>query len=541
MNKLRFWIIAALLTVSVGVLAQTQPPLPRGIVKPPRAAPSLRGPPPAIRTPPAAIHGFDFVRVAASAWGHPYRRTSPLALPDPCVPQPNDPEAPGTEPRWGLTFNASTPANGINRITRVSICRNGGCFYMKTFNASAASEMFVGVPQVDAPDPTAATLPTLKYDLIVESSNGPPAKMSVSRTLAPLPVIAAASDATVMPAGATDTLIRTVFVGAQDIGMFTVRPTPAGGIRVPESESAITAGLAPLNVTHVTVKRTASTGLYCDVRTLSADDLTVWGSDRPARLWARSPRISGCQLSTFTPAVRGFAGLTGSACSQGFHDDSVHGKIVGPGVTGGGSGGSPMPGGACMEGTPCTPTTAQLSGCQSGFSPSGVMHCDASGRGTCRIEICHTCGTTASGANCGACHCESCSANPSDPAHWCEPNSICGVVNPADTGPKGCSGTSCMLKNGTPCGLCRPNSQCTTTLACWLPLDATGSWPGRTNEDVCGPASGSGGCEPQCDASDCGDDGCGGTCGTMGGACSVGLICLTPGDSPYGGTCTRMK
>lgn len=104
-------------------------------------------------------------------------------------------------------------------------------------------------------------------------------------------------------------------------------------------------------------------------------------------------------------------------------------------------------------------------------------------------------------------------------------NGVCESFCLADCAGKNCGDDGC----GGVCGTCAGSQTCTNGVctgagACNPPCQA-----GQTcNNGVC-----EGGCTPNCNGGNCGDDGCGGSCGTCsGGQTCVGNICSggTPGD-----------
>jgi len=367
----------------------------------------------------------------------------------------------------------------------------------------SAQATFVPVPQMAAPSVTATELPTLQYELTVTSlGNMQASAMTSKRRLAPLPTI------TVTPRPQTNggispvcsggvcpafTQARVTYTNAASVGVFSISPTTTTAIRLPQGESAIEAGIAPVNVIPATPSSSSTTADVCDMRQLNASDVTTWrGTDPatsyPVRLWARAPLISGCQLhaSTDVSYAQIGSGSTAGAtywCAAGLHvvppanntpvvvstSSTTHGPPTAGGGTGSGSGSTSGP---CHEGDACTITP---SGCQASFSVTGTMHCTGK-TGTCVPGA--YCPNNAHGANCGGTLGDPCSINPMVGGGWCTPSGICGLPCSSDG-----KTTTCQ---------CRSNPACTTNQwNCWAPQAADGSWPGRgATDDACGSSGG---------------------------------------------------
>ena len=183
---------------------------------------------------------------------------------------------------------------------------------------------------------------------------------------------------------------------------------------------------------------------------------------------------------------------------------------------------------------------------ESGADPSGTypLSCDPE-------EVCEpqcdglSCGSDGCGGSCGSC-----------PAgETCSPQGVCvATCTPAcdglSCGPDGCGG-SCGSCSGdetceagqcvaapSPCGELTYEGCCDGLLLNWCqdgePLvqtceDSCGWNPeygylcGESGEDPSGafPLQCPGTCAPQCEGKQCGDDGCGGSCG----GCDIGLVC----------------
>jgi hypothetical protein len=176
----------------------------------------------------------------------------------------------------------------------------------------------------------------------------------------------------------------------------------------------------------------------------------------------------------------------------------------------------------CDDGNPCTnDTCAPAFGCLHYPGSEGVI-CDCGSEckgGTCVFTACDSieCGSDGCGGSCGTCN----------PGFECNAFGLCQVVGgPSCNGfcEKKPSGGSCWCDN-----LCFINGDCCG--------------------DVCTFCSYLAGCcEQDCAGKECGDDGCGGTCGTceLGYDCDAGGHCQPApescagycGGSPPGGTCS---
>ncbi len=140
---------------------------------------------------------------------------------------------------------------------------------------------------------------------------------------------------------------------------------------------------------------------------------------------------------------------------------------------------------------------------QAGVTGDFLLRVRAEVNGTACVTDCagKSCGSDGCGGSCGSCQSdEVCNAGA------CEPFCL------ADCAGKNCGGDGC----GGTCGSCSGEQTCTNGVctgdgACNPPCQA-----GQTcNNGVCE------GCTPDCTGANCGDDGCGGSCGS----CSAGQTC----------------
>ncbi|MGC4118188.1 MAG: lamin tail domain-containing protein [Myxococcales bacterium] len=104
------------------------------------------------------------------------------------------------------------------------------------------------------------------------------------------------------------------------------------------------------------------------------------------------------------------------------------------------------------------------------------------------------------------------SSNCGQCGNACTSGQVCSAGQCVSSCTPSCSGKVCGDDGcGGSCGTCNSHGTCTGSFTC----SCNAGWTGPT----CGTAA----CVPNCSGKVCGDDGCGGTCGT----CGAGLVCAS--------------
>lgn len=488
------------------------------------------------------IESFGVVKMVPAMFGT-FRGMVPVPETNECLPVPRGEGA--TADRWGVSFSVRANGRALRRV-RVCRLRDGApesCFYDRAVGPDAANEGFVAVPDEGAPDPRASTLPRLRYRLDVETEGGGGLSRTLERKLAPLPQVTLRGPAAVQgPAGGPGrfhTSVRDVtFANARHLAVVSVRSSDASASSISLLEDASTlAGSPPSPLYPVSHRRDPQTTSMCDSRSLSASGFRLWsGAGFPVRIWAQAPLIEGCQLTALSEqqvsaSFRDTAPIAVFTCSPRDPEAPVWtGPSGDAGADSGASDGGVRDGGAdastCVEGASCTARPSECNAAGTVFEVRGRTRC-VSGRAVCEPaeRYCNTCG-----GDCGGCSGNRCQEGA--PSLACAPGAVCGR-----TSFPGCDSRYEV------CGQCAAIPSCNSgAILCWKPMRADGTWPDRpTDAAFCGVDTGTGGaCRRQCDGSNCGNDGCGGSCGT----CASGQACEARSGTPYGGrclpsTCTR--
>ncbi len=431
----------------------------------------------------------------------------------------------------GVHFRASAGILGSD-LRRVRLVRLGPgplrTVLDRTLPAGTrtAEEGFVPLATETEVGANVTTLPRLRYELIVEDAAGREARAGLERKLAPAPAVAIAGPVEVTGPNVSDGN-RVLSAGfrvrnAEVVDLVGVRSFgDASSIQlgVLESASTIVEYGPPPDPLRVTPSPSESSGRMCDTQFLSGAAWNSWKSARlPVRVYARAPRIEGCQLWALSTPIEAADRTSPWPTSTDGRPPPApswptctnHGQGGGA-VGGGGVVVGPGTGSTCTsEGSPCEVTP---SGCDATINPikvAGKIRCDGT-RAVCEPTAPY-CPDTA-GAACGGAYGETCRRDED-----CGPGLFCGMRV------GGCVGSG----DDVACGACqhityRDGSICTPPPGlCWLPGSLR---PGQgCHQNTCAP---------QCDGSTCGNDGCGGVCGT----CKSGQYCEPKPASPYGGTC----
>jgi len=183
--------------------------------------------------------------------------------------------------------------------------------------------------------------------------------------------------------------------------------------------------------------------------------------------------------------------------------------------------------------------------------------CTATGQCTC-TKSCSgkQCGSDGCGGSCGTCASgKTCNQGGQCVAGTCTPE--CGdIFSPVECGPDGCGGSCGTCAAGSTCqsGTCvaadEPGCVAKSTKGC-AGCACESCVCGQDNYccqtkwdsscvDLCKQCGSCGGCTPSCTDRECGDDGCGGSCGACpsGQVCSLLGQCGEPATGDWGVTCT---
>jgi hypothetical protein len=432
----------------------------------------------------------------------------------------------------GIQFRVESGITGAE-LRSVRLVRLGPgpeiTIYNRTIPAGSRSfsESFVPLAGEAEVAANVTTLPRLRYELVVEDTAGRVTRSRIERKLAPMPSVSIVSPARVTGpnTGRGNRVLSAGFRvrNAEFIDLVGVRSSPASSsieFGVIETEATVAEYGPPATSLRITPSPVERTGQMCDGQFLSSPAWNEWkAAGLPMRVYARAPLIEGCQLwelseslaatdATTAPPVPGGPVPSWPVCSN--HGQGVSG--AGTIVVGGTSGGS-TPAPTCTEGAPCEVTPAECDAKVNPISVAGKTRCTTSGS-RC-VPTAAYCPTTGS-ANCGAAYGNACRRDDD-----CAPGLFCGMRI------GGCVG----FGDDIACGSCqhityRDGSKCTPPPGlCWLPGTLRPGQGCYQND-----------CTPQCDGSTCGNDGCGGLCGT----CKSGEYCEPKSASPYGGTCKAM-
>lgn len=453
-----------------------------------------------------------------------YPAMVPFPSDDECLPVPR--EIGETEDRWGIAYSVSANTRPLRRIR---ICRinetSRNCFYDRAVSANNAEEGFITVPDEAQPDPRADSLPRLIYRLEVEVEGSDSVfTQNLTRKLAPLPQVAISGRVQVTgpspvnnEVGGYQTRAKAKFSSTRYLRLLTVVGellNDNDGILLIENRDLMDRSMPLIPVSP---KREEQSTYICEMRNLSRDAADFWrDANYPVRIWAQAPLIEGCSLTTVNdvPAQASFWGWSPSSPTCHNRDPELKdGRIGGvirlrppmrPPI------GMPEPEGTCVGGRPCEVIPNECKGGLLELKLNGITQC-VGGR-----EVCI----------------------PSEP--YCPGSSSfgCGDIlgSPCEEG--SCvPGLQCVTQAGIPgsparCEAINPGV-CHNYVQCWKPMKADGSWPDRPPDDINCFGERVFPCTPQCNGSNCGNDGCGGSCGN----CSDSQTCVTSIHRANGGIC----